>query len=326
MLRTLLAALALACGAGMAHADELPLPDEERTLACLVRGGPALSANAVWRLNAQGVPAYVRVRLLFQRADQPPTVEVLASTAATDARNAVLAHVAGYRLPCLAQRPLAVVQEFQLAPDLAPQGSPLWPVTGPATADRTCIVRGPAFAYSPEPRVVDRMVMAFTYSGDGDAAPEVAVLGTNGDDQFTKFMVKHGREWRQPCRKVGDWPHREEVAFQVSMAGTHPAEFKKKRVALSEFLGYMKDVHGPRRFFDFDSMQCPFTLRWTLHEPWGRNRVREVEGENPNRVALIEWLRGLHSGLDPSQMSRLIGQSLTVEVPCGTLNLPPVRP
>lgn len=314
-----LAALALSCTLGLVHADEAPLPDPDRTLACLVKGGPAVPlGNAA----AQGLPAYVRLRLLFERADQPPVVEVLASTTTVEVRDAVLRQVAGYRLPCLETRPLAAVQEFQFPADLIPQGGPLAVVRGPATADLKCMVAPKEIPYVAEPRVVDRALLRLTFHGDGDSPPEVKILGTNGDEQFMRVMLKSGKEWRQPCRKAGDWPHRDEMFYQVRMAGTHPASFKKKRVSLAEFLGYTKDANDARVFFDFDTMQCPFTLRWSLHEPWGRNKVREVEGDNPNRALLIEWLRGLHSGLQPDMMNRLIGESLQIDVPCGQLNLP----
>ncbi|MBV8037439.1 hypothetical protein [Roseateles sp.] len=299
-----------------------PLPDERKTLACLVKGGPALQIeDAGLQPDARGLPAYVRLRLLFERADRPPVVEVLASTASAGIRDVVLAHVTGYRLPCLETRPLAAVQEFQFAPDLMPQGGPLQVVSGPATADRKCLTYPKELGYTAEPRVLDRALLALTFSGDATAKPEVVVLGTNGDASFVKAMLKNGKEWGQPCRKAGDWPLREEAIYLARMAGTHYAQFKKKRVSLSEFLGYMKDASAARVFFDLDTMQCPFALRWTLHESWGRNRVLEAEGDNPNRALLVEWMRGLHSGLQPDMMNRLIGESLLVDVPCGQLDL-----
>lgn len=308
-----------------AQAQAAP-PDERKTLGCLVKGGAALQFDAAaLQPDAKGLPTYVRLRLLFEHPDRAPAAEVLASTATEGFREAVLAHVAGYRLPCLGERPLAAVQEFQLAPDLLPQGGPLLVVRGPATSDRQCIRKPPSFYYQAEPRVVERLLMEMTYSGDGDSPPTVKVVRSTGGDDFIRAMLKNSEEQRQPCRRASDWPLREEVLVRVSMAGTHPAQFKKQRVPLAEFLSYMKDADDERVFFDLDTMQCPFALRWTLHEPWGRNMVREVEGDNPNRAGLIEWLKNLHSGLKPDSMQQLLGASLLIDVPCGRLNLLPVK-
>lgn len=84
----------------------------QETLAFLVRQRPPLTlTDAALQSAAQGLPAYVRVSLLFERADQPPSVDVLAGTASKEARDAVLTHVACYWLPCLGERSVAAVHQ-----------------------------------------------------------------------------------------------------------------------------------------------------------------------------------------------------------------------
>jgi hypothetical protein len=324
-----LAAL-LICSPGIARAEPAPLPDQMSTLACLVKAGPALQLPAAaLQLAAPAPPAYVRLRLLFESADRPPAVEVLASTADASVREAVLSHVAGYRLPCLTQRPLAAFQEFQFASDLLPAGGPLLPTRGPASTDSRCVMPPlqPLDPPTDRPGLLVKTLVLLSFSGDGESPPAVKVLGTNADERFIRVVVKHVEGTRAPCRKAGDWPLHAEQMFRVRYGGDQikPARFTKERVPLSEFLGYMPDARDQRVFFDFDTMHCPFTLRWTLNQPWTRNQISEVDGRDPNREALVRWLSRLRSGLKPDLMEQLIGESLLVDVPCGQLNLRPTR-
>lgn len=312
----------------LAAQAQAPLPDQRKTLACLVKAGPALQVDdAALQPTDKGVPAYVRLRMVFERADRPPVVEVLASTAANGLREAVLAHVAGYRLPCLGDRPVAAVQEFQFAPDLAPQGWPLLVVRGPASTDPSCAVPPAQRLEAPMDRdVILKALVLMTFTGDGAAAPSVQVLRTNGGEAFRRSVTEHVAATRVPCRKAGDWPWYVEQMFVVRYGDRiQGARFTKPRVSLEEFLGYMLDARERRLFLDLDTMHCPFTLRWTLNQPWARNQVQSVDGDDPNRVALHVWLASLKSGLKPELMEQLVGESLLIDVPCGQLNLKPAK-
>ncbi len=318
----------LACSLGLARAEDSPSPDQRGTLSCLVKTAADLKLDAAPpQLDPRGLPSYVRLRMQFERADQPPVIEVLASTAGEALRAAVLAHVAGYRLPCLKERPVAAFQEFQFAPDLPPDGGPLLVTAGSASTHASCLVPPPQPFDPPtdRPGQLLKALVLLSFSGDANAPPGVRVVKTNADERFSKSVVKHVEGTRAPCRKAGDWPLYAEQMFVVRYGGDQvkPARFTKERVSLSEFLGYMPDARARHVFFDLDTMHCPFTLQWTLNQPWARNQVGEVGGRDPNREALVDWLARLHSGLKPELMEQLVGASLLVDVPCGPLEIKP---
>jgi hypothetical protein len=77
----------------------------------------------------------------------------------------------------------------------------------------------------------------------------------------------------------------------------------------------------PPAYFDFTTMGCPFDLRLSYYRPHRRNVVGELENTNPARAAFMDWLSMVTLSLDSANNTAILGDQITVSVPCGKLDL-----
>jgi hypothetical protein len=68
-------------------------------------------------------------------------------------------------------------------------------------------------------------------------------------------------------------------------------------------------------------MGCPFDLRLSYYRPHRRNVVSELENTNPARAAFMDWLSMVTLNLDSANNTAILGDQITVSVPCGKLDL-----
>ncbi|WP_457350705.1 hypothetical protein [Roseateles sp. P5_D6] len=108
----------------LAAQGQVPRPDDraDQMLACLLNANALPQLPREKREALRGQPSssrMVRVKLLFERPDAAPRVEVLANTADESMQDEVFDYLKGHRLPCLpaGAAPLAAVQEFVFAGD-----------------------------------------------------------------------------------------------------------------------------------------------------------------------------------------------------------------
>ena len=58
-----------------------------------------------------------------------------------------------------------------------------------------------------------------------------------------------------------------------------------------------------------------------LLQPYAPNMVGEVGRSDPNRTEFIEWLKTLALDLPTRMRKHVIGDTITISVPCGLIDL-----
>ncbi len=269
----------------------------------------------------------VRVRLTFFAADKPPRTEVFYDTVGNAFRDAVLDHVASYRLPCLRHDdpPAVMTQEFVFSP--LESAKVFWyPLRNEPDAARrnlaSCLTGAdnvPAYPYSRVDAVENGSVLArFTFIKP-DQPPTVEILFDGGSPRFARYVDAYATRLRLPCLPETDSPLKVIQHFSFVMEGTRRSTLRN--ATLAAFVPAIDKIENERVRFDFRTMGCPFDVRFQLRQPVLPNAVGEVERSDPNRREFLEWLRGVKLKLSAEQRRNVIGDSMTISVPCGELDL-----
>lgn len=321
----LLAALFLWAGlTGLAQAqtDSTP-PSPAQSLGCLKRPDGTISYPAHHRFDRSH--GFMRLRLHFEKADAAPRVEVLANTAREDMQDRVYRYVADYRLPCLKAEDgtVSAVQEFDFSnssmealpvPETAQRRLPFCPVMPRKDMDRIMTLS----------RSVEHVVLAATFTGDGEQAPEVKVLHSTGDRVVEQEAIERVKTYRMPCRTGKEEPQVMQQRFTMVPAGHRRYVLKQETFSLVEFLSMTQGARQLKANFDFNTMGCPFKVNYTIYGPALPNELRVGGKRDPNRAPFLKWLgeRQIAFGSD-KQANELFGQTLQIQVPCGQLDLDP---
>jgi hypothetical protein len=299
---------------------------KESPLRCLVVPATPLAypAEAIERK----VGGVIRVRMTFTAGDRAPKTEVFYDSVGSVFRDEVLDRVSQYRLPCLApdQSPLRVTQEFQFDP-----GDGRRVATGAVRdseqgeerlfACSTGMDRPPEY-----PRAVaagsgptqGTVIVRFEVI-DIDAPPRVEIVFDGGNRRFANVVRTHVTGYRFPCLGAKDLPLKVTQLFRFHLEGD--SFHLLKDASLATFVGALDHLDTERVRFDLATMGCPFDLRFTLRRPYMDNAVAEIERHDPNRRELVEWLRRVEVRIPESARNALIGDSMTISVPCGVLDL-----
>ncbi|MBC8055896.1 MAG: hypothetical protein H7Y61_04905 [Rhizobiales bacterium] len=313
-------------GAGTVSAqsgDGLTLLPADSALACLDTGG---SKKPVYpeREVALRTEATVRVSLTFVAPDRPPKLQTTYNSGSDAFIEAVESFVNSYRLPCMAPGapPIVGVQEFQFVPHdgrkvihgALRDGRPYDP-----QAFR-CVkgMRPPQYPASlnrpPEGTVVVKMRFV-----DGTSAPQPEVLFNGGSDRLAAAVLAAVEQYRMPCLGASDAPVTALQTFRFVMSDSK--RWALKDVELRQFVAAIDKLQQNQVRFDFSTMGCPFDVRLRLFQPHAPNEVGELERSDPNRREFIEWLRKVSLKLPGDAARQVIGQSITISVPCGVLDL-----
>lgn len=262
----------------------------------------------------------IRVRLSFYSSSEPPRSAVTFAAGGDAFRRAVLEHVASYRLPCLAggAAPVEAVQEFQFLPG---DGRKVhWSVVRDGQADSSrqadCVAgrdRGIRF-----PGVIGTVLVRLRFDSPS-AAPDVAVLYDSSGGRLSNSVRDAVAGYRMTCLTAGAKPVEARQLFRFAWAD-EPATLLKD-APLSAFVRALADLERHKVRFDFSTMRCPFDVRLVLFQPYARNEVGEIGSSQPDRREFIEWLKGVELALNPRQRSQVVGDSMTISVPCGVLDL-----
>lgn len=320
----LLAAFFMAAAAAVAQAqtDSTP-PSAAQSLSCLKRPSSAIEyPGQYWHDRGSG---FMRLRLHFEKPDAAPRVEVLSNTAREDMQDRVYRYVADYRLPCLqaADGTVSAVQEFSFS-NTAMEELPV--PEAPQRRHSFCIVlpregmRAPLTLSTQ----VQHVVASAVFSGTGDQPPEVTLLHTTGDKRLEESVIERVRSYRMPCRTGQEEPQAMQQQFTFTPAGHRRYVLRNDAFTLTAFLGSTQGVQQLKAFFDFDTMNCPFKVNYTMYGPALPNEVEVGDERDPNRVPFLKWLsqRQLAFGSE-KQANELFGQTLQIQVPCGQLDLEP---
>ncbi|MDT8999542.1 hypothetical protein RQP53_09710 [Paucibacter sp. APW11] len=322
----IVAVLGLAVALGTcAHAQtqDVSPPSPAHALSCLQR--PERAPQYPSKHSYDNTPGFMRLQLQFAKPDEGPTVRVLSNTAREDMQDVVMRYVERYRLPCLTPTDgiVSAVQEFSFSnSDLAPLPYDEEGARRPAF----CIVM-PRKDVEPPSMLgnsVSHIVATAAFSGDGESPPEVKIIHSSGTGAMEALVRERLAEYRMPCRHAGDAPQAMRQQFTFVPAGVRRYVLKRQAFGLAEFLGMTTDARQLQADFDFNTMNCPFKLHYSIYGPALPNEVRASGKKDPNRVAFLHWMKARQLAFaSDRQANDMFGQTVQIDVPCGRLNLQP---
>lgn len=321
----LLAAFFFSAGLGaaaQAQTDSTP-PSAAQSLSCLRQPSSTLDYPARHRFDRSH--GLMRLRLHFEKPDAPPRVEVLANTARQDMQDRVYRFVDDYRLPCLKPEDgtVSAVQEFNF------NNSSMEALPVPETHQRRrpfCIVmpREDMRSLSSLTNEVQHVVASALFVGKGDEPPEVKLLHSTGDKRLEAAVVERVQTYRMPCRTGQEEPQVMRQQFTLVPAGHRRMMLSREAFTLVDFLSMTQGAQQLSAFFDFNTMNCPFKVNYTMYGSSLPNEVSVGGVRDPNRVPFLQWLRERQLNFSSQrQANELFGQTLQIQVPCGQLDLKP---
>lgn len=262
----------------------------------------------------------VRAEMVFEGPAVAPTVTILGRTYAPLAQ-AVTEHLRSHRVPCLAPGQKAVItQEFKFDPTDGRRV--LWTNMRESPKDedarRTgCAATMPRATYPAEAarRGQAGVVALRLRFNDNVSPPEVTVLDESPGDALIRSTVDLVSASRMSCN-IG-----RPVDFHFYYHYGDGRTTVLNDVPLRTYLRGVKGIQQAQVYFDFNELKCPFDVRVRMMQPVRDNLVGELGEAVPERVFFLDWLSRQRLDLTPGQQNRLIGQSTTISVPCGTLNL-----
>lgn len=321
--------VAAACvlGAFASSAAQLVL-EPSAAVRCVASVDPTLPSPAYpaeeWR---SGKPGRVKVELSFDRADEPPKVNVIESEGGASFVTAVREHVARLRVPCLSasEASARLVQNYVFQPgrqEFVPDIED--PEVKSQAAAAACLKhvrerRGPVY---PAQALYDgeqgRLMVRMRFAS-ADSPPRVELLARNDVPQLRSAVLRWAEGYRLPCydgvtRSVS-------LTYAFSVEGSKPYGFKD--ISLVQFLGRIEGIRRQRVFFDFNAMGCPFDINLTYLQPLAPNVVEQEAPAHPARATFLAWLRQVRLNLPPAMLDAAFADTLTLAIPCTKIDLNP---
>jgi hypothetical protein len=292
-------------------------------------GERAKPVYPAWELERkQG--ANVNVEFVFEAPDRAPKVHYLAPEPQGGFRDSVDEYAAKLRLPCLPPRVGATTlrQGFDFVPNDGRKV--VWTaLTDVADAERDetlkCLSHPSGddarirYPHDMELKLKQGLVMARVHFVDGAKSPVSEMLYDGDGKSFGRAVEGYLAAMRLPCMR--DLPVDALIRFNFTLEGEKPDLYVLNDLGLVQFLGAAKAVSPGSVFFDTASMKCPFDVRFTLHQPFERNRVELLDEDVPSRRALADWLATREFDLPPRSAAHLYGQSMTIHIPCARIDL-----
>ena len=320
-------AAALVAGAATAvQAAELTLSPSPavRCLAPAVpeRGAPEYPARE-WK---QGTGGRVLVELTFTTPDLRPEVKVMEQEGADDFVDAVRQHVNRLRVPCLehADIPVRLRQEYLFRPTERGALSAAPVDTADAARHRmlACVVKAAREPDYPQQALRQgtqgRLLVQMKFTGSGQA-PEVTVFSRPASQVFTAAARQWAAKFRMPCHSgapvTGQWL----LLYRLE----NTASYGFRDLSLKQFVGAVREIESERVFFDFNTMNCPFSVRLTYMQPHLPNTVQEIEAREAARQPFLDWLTRASLRLTERHLDAVFGDSVVLSVPCGKIDLDP---
>jgi hypothetical protein len=325
-------AVALAGALSVTAAAQTTIVEPGAAQRCLTRGTLLLGSpeypEEAYRLK-QG--AKVLVELVFERADVAPRIEQLKveNAGGFDAafEGTVRRFIEDYRVPCLKTRDSASLrQEFLFVPH---DGRPvsMFAAQDERVSNRRELLSCMKHARpgtGPEYPMTDlragrqgNVVLRVAFS-DAQSAPTVEVLDDGGGGWLADSASNFARDYRLPCHDgAGAVSAVQFYHFQIEGA----ARVVLKDVPFLTLLSGLKGIREANVYFDFNTMGCPFDVRFDPKQPVLPNGVGEVGSSNPERRFFLDWLTRQQLDLPKQQLNALLGQQSVVTVPCTVINL-----
>lgn len=286
------------------------------------RGLPDYPADLVARKDG----GTLDIELIFVAPDMAPRVRVLDSNVDRRLDQAVRDHVQQLRVPCMVPgTPVSLRQQYVFVPDGTGKRVVSRPMTSADQAQdqaRRCLTR------IDQEKRPDYPMSALQQDRQGnflvqlrfeapDQPPQVRFLAGVEHRRLRTAIENFVRGYRLPC--VGAGPQELAMVFKFQIQDSERVVLRD--MPLVQLLRNARQPLPPA-YFEFDRMGgCPFELRLRHFQPFLPNEVSELDTSHPARWAFVDWLRGLTLNLTNDQHLAVLGDSLTVTVPCGTLNL-----
>jgi hypothetical protein len=272
--------------------------------------------------------ATVKVELTFRAPDEAPRMKLLdrADDVSLDMEDAVRAHVKQLRVPCMQAggAPLVLTQIYDFVPNDGRK------VMSSTPADEDARRRGELWkcvdtrSDKVKPRYPDRALwaredgrvyMQITFAASDQPPVLKTLVATNR--HFQTAVERAAETYKMPCFDGG-------AALTATMLYIFRIEDGKRLLLrdlpLQSLVRQLKSYPKPA-YFGFERMGCPFDVRLRYFRPHGPNGIDELETQIPERQPFFEWLSRVELNLTPQQNTAVLGDTMTVSVPCGSLDL-----
>lgn len=328
-IKALAAALALGLLATGVQASELTLTTSP-ALACLTMtpGQPGTSDQVEYPENLfqNKDGGTVPVELSFSGPDAAPEVKFSDVYVWSELRSAVTAHVKRFRLPCMQpdDKPVILRQSYVFIPN---DGRKVMSSGFEDAADHgrraqlSCISHIDALTQPIYPKAAARSAaqgnfLLKLHFETPDQAPALEWLAASKNSILRAAVAQYAQGLRMPCLKNGPITVQRLFKFKIEDG----ARTLIRDMSLVAFLRAASEIQKPV-YFDFERMTCPFDLRINYFRPFANNRIAEIETSNPTRLPLIKWLSKMTLQLNEKLSLDVLGDTFTVTVPCGQLDL-----
>ncbi len=326
-IRRWLRAAALGCaglGTALAQAQVNGQPETPEP-SCVVSIRPQLGRPEYPTWVRPRTEAVVRVELTFIGPDTAPLVKLVSNTGVEAFAQAVRDYAAYYRTPCL--KPSETLQREQTYlftmgryPPKVLQGQPSDADIESLPFDCSASIWNAALPeYNDYPSPALKTVARMTFTAR-DQPPTVEWLFNAGPSSWTDAVRAVADTYRLPCMPAAGGRVVVDQFFHYNPWPVTPQE-KRKGVSVEQLVGLLKNARQGAGRFDFNTMGCPFNLSFELYRPYAQNAVSEMGPSNANRAALLAWLRGVAFDVSDSKLRGVLGEAVTVSVPCGVLDL-----
>jgi hypothetical protein len=312
--------------ASLAMADDMKL-EPSGALACLTLL-PEAATQVVYpaHLLEGKTSANVEIELEFRGADRAPTVKILNKVYYSAFIDAIETYVGQLRVPCMKenQAPVTLRQTYVFDPvggrtvrapvalDLSDE-KPKTELKCLAHTEHRLLPQYPEGAFNA--KEVGNFLLQLRFFAP-DQAPVADVFGLPENTHLRAAVVSYAKGLRLPC--MTDGPISSSIVYVF--LGARETKFVLRDTTLRTLLGNAKDLSLPAKF-DFNAMNCPFEFQLTYYHPFKKNVVNELDNSHPNRRPFLAWISGLSLNLDAVDANGVLGESMTVSVPCGSLDL-----
>ncbi|WP_395686749.1 hypothetical protein [Caenimonas koreensis] len=316
---------ALVCGIAHAQSSALSVTPAVDVSCLTSLDGPAarpVYPEGMYALKQKGL---VRVAMEFTGPDTAPTLKSISQDDEAFLP-AVRRHVERLRLPCMkpGSPPAQLSQEYVFVPNDGRKvawTSPELKAGDGASPGLACVAHVVPGSKPEMPRRAIRenhegsVIGLVRFTGKG-VEPEVSLAYPGPYAELAATVVEFMKGYRQTC----DAPPF--VAKQMFQFRIEPSErIVLRDTTLASFLRGASNATAVPVYFDLDGMKCPFDVRLEYWQPTARNRVGEVGEPVAQRRPFLDWLSTLKIRMSADVEAKVLGDSLTVSVPCGKVDL-----
>jgi hypothetical protein len=290
-----------------------------------VAGAPALPEypeDELKRRDGGRIP----VQLVFMAPDRAPLVRLLGDQGLQALVRSVQAYAKDFRVPCMAPgaEPVRLDQEYVFVPNDGRKVMYSRPVDAADRQRRTQIACMTRITGPERPRYP---AQALTLGDQGNVyarlrftsptePPSVTVLARSGHRAFWREVEAFAADYRVPCL-AGEAV---DIAMLYTFRIEGGARTRLNDLTLRDWLVAVSAPPLPA-YFDTTTMGCPFDVRLQYLRPHEPNIVLEVESANPARRQFLDWLAAMKLELDPGVNTAVLGDTITISVPCAKIDL-----